>query len=58
MYEAHRRKDVPMTVFFLLHNETVEEQSYLTSLRREKEAFEHLIDTKSVSNNIFLIDFH
>ncbi|CAH0557947.1 unnamed protein product [Brassicogethes aeneus] len=47
MYEAHRQQDIPLQVFFLLHNETVEEQSYLTSLRREKEAFEHLIETKS-----------
>lgn len=37
-----------MKVFFLIHSGTVEEQSYLTSLRREKEAFEFLIDLKSV----------
>lgn len=51
VYEA-RQKRAPkdrLKVFTLLHSQTVEEQSYLTSLRREKEAFELLIDTKSVS---------
>ncbi|XP_025829916.1 DNA repair endonuclease XPF isoform X2 [Agrilus planipennis] len=47
MHEARRNKDFPLTVYFLVHAETVEEQSYLTSLRKEKEAFEYLIDTKS-----------
>ncbi|CAH1175922.1 unnamed protein product [Phaedon cochleariae] len=47
MYEAHRDKSIPMQVYFLLHADTVEEQSYLTTLRREKEAFEFLIQTKS-----------
>ncbi|KAK5647030.1 hypothetical protein RI129_005494 [Pyrocoelia pectoralis] len=47
MYEAQRISDIPLKVYFLIHNETVEEQSYLTSLRREKEAFEFLIKTKS-----------
>ncbi|KAF5277730.1 hypothetical protein FQR65_LT03710 [Abscondita terminalis] len=47
LYEARRRTATPVKVFFLIHNETVEEQSYLTSLRREKEAFEFLIDRKS-----------
>lgn len=35
-----------LTVFVLMHGKTVEEQSFLTSLRREKRAFEHLIETK------------
>jgi len=47
LYEARRAKDVPLKVYFLIHAETVEEQSYLTTLRREKEAFEFLIQTKS-----------
>jgi DNA excision repair protein ERCC-4 len=47
MYEAHRKRDTPMKVYFLIHAGTVEEQSYLTSMRREKEAFEFLIQTKS-----------
>uniref|UniRef100_A0A1Y1JT47 DNA repair endonuclease XPF n=2 Tax=Photinus pyralis TaxID=7054 RepID=A0A1Y1JT47_PHOPY len=47
IYEARRNSTVPLKVYFLIHNGTVEEQSYLTSLRREKEAFEYLISTKS-----------
>lgn len=43
--EPHYR----LKVFFLIHAQTVEEQSYLTTLRREKQAFEFLIETKSVS---------
>lgn len=36
-------------VYFIIHDKTVEEQAYLTSLRREKQAFEMLIQRKSVS---------
>lgn len=35
-----------LKVFVLMHAKTVEEQSFLTNLRREKKAFELLIDTK------------
>lgn len=35
-----------LKVFVLMHGKTVEEQSFLTNLRREKQAFELLIDTK------------
>lgn len=50
VYEARQKRPPKdrLKVFTLLHSQTVEEQSYLTSLRREKEAFELLIDTKSV----------
>lgn len=48
MYEAHRQSNTSLKVYFILHSETVEEQSYLTTMRREKEAFEFLIQTKSV----------
>ncbi|XP_036339541.1 DNA repair endonuclease XPF [Rhagoletis pomonella] len=50
VYEArqHRPAKHRMRVFFLLHARTVEEQSYLTSLRREKQAFEFIIETKRV----------
>lgn len=37
-----------LTVFVLMHGKTVEEQSFLTGLRREKRAFEFLIETKRV----------
>ena len=33
-------------VYFLLYKSSVEEQAYLTTLRREKEAFERLIKAK------------
>lgn len=50
VYEARKKRSVPerLKVFFLVHAQTVEEQSYLTNLRREKQAFELLIETKSV----------
>ncbi|VDL99712.1 unnamed protein product [Schistocephalus solidus] len=37
----------PITVYFMVYKDSVEEQRYLTSLRREKEAFEHLIKLRS-----------
>ncbi|KAJ6645403.1 DNA repair endonuclease XPF [Pseudolycoriella hygida] len=48
-YEAMKRRQPHkrLKVFFLIHAQTVEEQSYLTTLRREKQAFEFLIETKS-----------
>lgn len=38
-----------LKVYFLIYGGSVEEQEYLTSLRREKEAFHSLINTKTVS---------
>lgn len=35
-------------VFFFMYSDSVEEQKYLTQVRREKEAFEKLIQTKAV----------
>lgn len=60
IYEArlHRPKEERIKVFFLMHGKTVEEQSYLTSLRREKQAFELIIETKRVSGKVFLIYGH
>uniref|UniRef100_A0A1A9WG73 DNA repair endonuclease XPF n=1 Tax=Glossina brevipalpis TaxID=37001 RepID=A0A1A9WG73_9MUSC len=48
IYEARQRRSPAerMKIFFLIHSRTVEEQSYLTSLRREKQAFELIIETK------------
>ncbi|CAO1415638.1 unnamed protein product [Diamesa tonsa] len=37
-----------LKVFVLMHDKTVEEQSFLTNLRREKKAFELLIHTKRI----------
>lgn len=40
--------DTPVKVFLMVYNNSVEEQQFLTSLRREKEAFEKLILEKGV----------
>uniref|UniRef100_A0A182K9T2 DNA repair endonuclease XPF n=1 Tax=Anopheles christyi TaxID=43041 RepID=A0A182K9T2_9DIPT len=48
VYEARQQRQemARVRVFAIIHSKTVEEQSYLTSLRREKQAFELLIETK------------
>jgi len=43
-----------LKVYFLIYGGSVEEQEYLTSLRREKEAFHSLINTKTVSIPIII----
>ncbi|XP_038214945.1 DNA repair endonuclease XPF-like isoform X1 [Zerene cesonia] len=49
LFECRKAPQEPISkVYFLIHDKTVEEQAYLTSLRREKQAFELLIQTKSV----------
>ncbi|GBP45164.1 DNA repair endonuclease XPF [Eumeta japonica] len=49
VFEARKKpEEVVSTVYFIIHNKTVEEQAYLTSLKREKQAFELLIETKSI----------
>lgn len=50
VFEARQRRPAVnrLKVFLMIHAQTVEEQSYLTSLRREKQAFELIIDTKTV----------
>ncbi|XP_033212535.1 DNA repair endonuclease XPF isoform X1 [Belonocnema kinseyi] len=42
----NRNVSLPLTVYFLIYGGSVEEQAYLTSLRREKAAFEKLINAK------------
>ncbi|CAE1245383.1 ERCC4 [Acanthosepion pharaonis] len=39
--------DIPLRVYFLTYKNSVEEQRYLTTLRKEKEAFEYLIKEKA-----------
>ncbi|XP_071449641.1 DNA repair endonuclease XPF [Hetaerina americana] len=39
--------EFPLHVYFLMYGGSVEEQAYLTSLRKEKESFEHLIQEKA-----------
>ncbi|XP_055603045.1 DNA repair endonuclease XPF [Uranotaenia lowii] len=48
VFEARQQRTelARVRVYVIIHSKTVEEQSYLTSLRREKQAFELLIDTK------------
>ncbi|XP_058451178.1 DNA repair endonuclease XPF isoform X2 [Malaya genurostris] len=48
VYEARQQRHelARVRVYVIIHSKTVEEQSYLTSLRREKQAFELLIETK------------
>lgn len=50
LYESRKKSEESICkLYFLVHDKTVEEQAYLTSLKREKLAFELLIETKSVS---------
>ena len=46
VYQANN-PDVQIRVYFLMYEKSVEEQAYLTTLRKEKESFEHLIREKS-----------
>ena len=46
VYKASR-PGIPLRVYFLIYHESVEEQRYLTTLRKEKEAFELLIRQKA-----------
>ncbi|XP_066301514.1 DNA repair endonuclease XPF-like [Branchiostoma lanceolatum] len=46
VYKAGRPGQ-PLRVYFLIYTTSTEEQRYLTSLRREKDAFEHLIKEKA-----------
>ncbi|KAL2914851.1 DNA repair protein RAD16 [Polyrhizophydium stewartii] len=46
--------DEQIRVYFLVYDNSVEEQRYLTSIRREKEAFERLINQKA--NMVIPID--
>ncbi|XP_026751876.1 DNA repair endonuclease XPF isoform X1 [Galleria mellonella] len=49
LFEARKGPDELVSkVYFIVYDKTVEEQAYLTSLKREKQSFELLIETKSV----------
>lgn len=49
----NNNSSLDLKVYFLIYGGSVEEQEYLTSLRREKEAFHSLINTKTVSIPIY-----
>ncbi len=42
-----RNPEIRLKVYFLMFDKSVEEQAYLTTLRKEKEAFEHLMEEKA-----------
>lgn len=46
----------PLRVYFLLYSNSSEEQKYLITVRKEKDAFEYLIKEKAViiSSNAFI----
>jgi DNA excision repair protein ERCC-4 len=50
IYKA-RNPQVPLRVYFMIYAGTFEEQAYLTSLRKEKQAFKFLAQEKSVSDS-------
>lgn len=41
-------------VYFLMYKDSVEEQRYLSSIRKEKDAFTRLIREKTVRSLLFL----
>ena len=48
------RPDKSLRVYFLMYTGSTEEQKYLTTLRREKEAFEYLIKEKAVRTGLHI----
>ncbi|XP_049868551.1 DNA repair endonuclease XPF [Pectinophora gossypiella] len=49
IFECKKKAEEPVAkVYFMIHDKTVEEQAYLTALKREKQSFELLIQTKCV----------
>lgn len=45
VYKA-QRPDIPLKVYFMVYDTSLEEQKYLSSIKRESSAFENLIRTK------------
>ena len=46
---------MPIRVYFLLYDSSVEEQKYLTALRKEKDAFHQLIKQRAVRNDVEIV---
>ncbi|KDO30046.1 hypothetical protein SPRG_05237 [Saprolegnia parasitica CBS 223.65] len=60
VYHAHYADD-PLSVYFMVYDESAEQQAYLTEVQREKEAFEKLIRQKEhmvIPLNVFDIPAH
>lgn len=55
VYQAIHKND-PAKTYFLYYNDSIEEQNYLTTIRKEKEAFTKLIREKSNLPNVFEAD--
>ncbi|ORY53589.1 hypothetical protein BCR33DRAFT_710984 [Rhizoclosmatium globosum] len=47
VFHAQNGGDPSLTVYFMVYDNSIEEQKYLTSLRKEKDAFERLIREKA-----------
>jgi DNA excision repair protein ERCC-4 len=47
--------EIQLRVYFLMYGGSVEEQAFLTALRREKEAFDFLIKEKAVGIHAALL---
>ena len=58
--EVYQNKNpsINLQVYFLIYGGSVEEQAYLTSLRREKDAFEKLVLAKTVRLPFLNLSFH
>ncbi len=48
MFKTISQSEEKVNLYFMIYQDSVEEQRYLSTVRREKEAFEQLIRTKSV----------
>lgn len=47
--------DLEVKVYFMVYDNSVEEQRYLSLIRKEKAAFEKLIREKSVGHLVWLL---
>jgi DNA excision repair protein ERCC-4 len=45
----------PLRIYFLLYGKSIEEQRYLLSVKKEKEAFENLVREKAVGFHFFFL---
>ena len=50
VYKATHCVGLPLRVYFMMYDNSVEEQQYLTQLKKEKQAFERLIFEKAHLN--------
>ena len=48
----------PLRIYFLLYGKSIEEQRYLLSVKKEKEAFENLVREKAVGTSLRYLPLH